>query len=112
MIVNNLKISNSAIGIASKDLSSFEGKKIEVNSTKLGFTSFQKKPEYGPGSIIIHTLIQNNWAKVGNYMGVGKLKFFLLEPSSVLKINGYTFKPNVENVKEYLYGNIYGRSSK
>lgn len=112
MFIDKLKISNSSIGIASKDLSFFEAKEVEVDSTKLGFASFQKKTEYGPGSIIIDNLIENNWSKVGNYLGVGKLQFFLLEDTSFLKINGYTFKPNVENVKEYLYGNIYGKSSK
>ena len=109
MIVDNLSISNSAIGVASKDLSTFRANNVNINSTKLGFTAFQKKDEYGPGSIIIDNLNDNDWS---DDVSVKKIKFYLLEPSSVLDINGYLFKPNVERVKDYLYGNTFGKSSK
>lgn len=109
MILENLSISNSAIGIASKDLSVFRANNVNVNSTKLGFTAFQKKDEYGPGSIIIKNLNENNWS---GDESVKKLKFYLLEPSSVININGYSFKYNVDKVKDFLYGNTYGKSSK
>lgn len=52
LTVENTVISKCAIGLASKDLSSVEFKTGEIRDCKYGLVLLQKKPEYGPASII------------------------------------------------------------
>ena len=46
-------IDKANIGIASKDKSKVVADHINISNSALGFTAFQKKPEYGPASIVI-----------------------------------------------------------
>ncbi len=49
--LSNSTISNCKIGIASKDDSEVELTKITIDHCKYGLVLYQKKPEYGPGTI-------------------------------------------------------------
>lgn len=51
-----IEIRNSAIGIASKDLSNITVVKAKLEQVKEGFTVYQKKPEYGPGTLVVEEL--------------------------------------------------------
>ena len=96
----NIFISGAEIGIASKDLSSLIANNVEIQSSKVAYVAFQKKPEFGPGKIIIDK------AKTKNIK-----TNYLLEKDSSIKINGSIFDINSENVEQFLYGNIYGKKS-
>jgi len=100
MIGNNISIKNSEIGIASKDLSEIILTKVNMSDLKVGFTVFQKKPEYGPGSISVTDLTIYNIEIP-----------FLIEKGSTMIFDN----KNIENVKgkveEILYGNVFGKSS-
>ena len=56
----NINIINTEIGIASKDLSYVNIENISIKDSKIGFTAFQKKPEFGPGKIIVNNLTLEN----------------------------------------------------
>jgi hypothetical protein len=47
-------ISDANIGLASKDKSRVTIDQMKLERCNLGFTAFQKKPEYGPASIIVN----------------------------------------------------------
>ncbi len=50
--VNSVSIVNANIGVAAKDLSTLMIHQIKMENCKLGFTAYQKKPEYGGAHII------------------------------------------------------------
>lgn len=99
MIVDNVRISHSEIAIAGKDLSIVEAKNLTFNSTKLGFTAFQKKPEYGPSYITVKSLKMNDVETD-----------YLIESSSTLIVDGKKIETS-QNVKDRMYGVEFGRSS-
>lgn len=101
MIASNIDIRNAEIAVASKDMSEIEIDGIQITDCRIGFTLFQKKPEFDAAKI-----------KVRNYRQ-GKIeKPFLVEERSKLVIDGKTIPPSRANVKEILYGVEYGKSSK
>ena len=51
LTVKNATIDGAAIGVASKDLSIVELKNITLKNCNKGFAAYQKKPEFGPGTI-------------------------------------------------------------
>lgn len=60
LVLNDVSITKAQIGIASKDLS-----KVSVSQTALidceqGFAAYQKKPEFGGGSINVESFTQDN----------------------------------------------------
>ena len=57
--VDDVLINNSAIGIASKDLSNVIANNVSIKNTGIGLTAFQKKVEFGPASIKINLLNSN-----------------------------------------------------
>ena len=86
-----LKINNSNIGIASKDLSLAKIKNLDIKNTKTCFVAFQKKPEYGPGAIEINS----SDAEICNT--------FLLEKGSTIFSTLKSFTPNTDDAYKLLY---------
>lgn len=99
MTVENVEIYNSEIAVAGKDLSIVDIKTLKIDQTKLGFTAFQKKPEFGPSNITVKGLTMNNVET--NY---------LIENSSSLVVDGKKIETS-QNVKDRMYGVEFGRSS-
>lgn len=98
---NNISVVNGEIGIVSKDLSSVNLSNVRITNTRLGFSAFQKKSEYGKASITIEGLDQvNNEEK------------FLIEVGCTLVINGVAVQTVSNSVIEKMYGGEYGKSSK
>lgn len=98
---NNITVENGEIGIVSKDLSKINFTNVILNNTRLGFSAFQKKPEYGTASIIIKNITQLN-----------NETDFLIEIQSSLLIDNVRM-PTVSNkVIDQMYGNEYGKSTK
>ncbi len=58
--VDDCKIKQANIGIASKDLSQLELKGIEIDGAAYGIMAFVKKPEYGPATVKINDLKMRN----------------------------------------------------
>lgn len=99
MTVSDVEIANSEIGVAGKDLSIVDIKRITIKDTKLGFTAFKKKPEFGPSSInVINHELENVEMN------------YLIESSSSLIVNGEKIE-TTQNVKDRMYGVEFGVSS-
>jgi hypothetical protein len=101
LVANNVQIQNSEIAVCSKDMSEINISNITLVSNNIGFTAFQKKPEFGPSSIIATKINMHN-IKIP----------YLIEKKSSCKIDGKFKKSDNDKVKELLYGVIYGKSSK
>ena len=99
MTVNNVSISTSEIAVAGKDLSIINARNLKIENTKLAFTAFQKKPEFGPSNITVDGVVMSNVEL--NY---------LVESTSSLLIDGKKVESS-QNVKERMYGAEFGVSS-
>lgn len=97
----NLKIFGGEIGIVSKDLSTISLEQVSILNTKLGLSSFQKKPEYGTGLIKIEKLILSN-----NELD------YLIENGSQLLVDNVAVETVSNRVIDQMYGKEYGKSSK
>jgi len=96
----NIKVINSEIGVATKDDSTLKVTGLILEDNELGFTAFQKKPEFGPAILeALEVEMKNNTLD------------YLIENKSSLLLNG-ELMPTVDRVKDQMYGVIYGKSSK
>lgn len=89
--INNIKIANAFIGVASKDLSSTYINGMKVENVKYCLAAYQKKPEYGPGSIKLKSETSNC------------LNNNILETGSSIEIEGNILLPNINKAYEKLY---------
>lgn len=99
MTINNVTISDSEIAIAGKDLSIINAKNLKITNTKLGFTAFQKKPEFGPSKITVNLVEME-----------GIETKYLIENTSSMKVDGVKIETS-QNVKDRMYGVEFGVSS-
>jgi len=90
--VSNTIITNSNIGIASKDLSEIFLDKINVSDCNYGFVGFIKKPEFGPSKIITSETECTNVRTL-----------FLIELGSEINFNGNITKGHEVNIADKLY---------
>ena len=90
LYAKNINISESYIGIASKDFSSALVENLEIKNVPYCLAAYQKKPEYGPASIITEN---TNLDCKGN----------LLEEGSSIKESGYNLIPNSSSGYKQLY---------
>ena len=99
-VVEQVEIFDSEIGVNTKDLSTTTISGLEIKNTRLAFTAFQKKEEFGAGSIVANNV---------NTIGVDKL--YLIEENSSMVLNGKEILIKTKAVKDKMYGNDYGRKS-
>ncbi len=98
--VKRTKIMDSEIGVNTKDLSTTSIDGLEIENTRLAFTAFQKKEEYGAGRIVAH-----------NVRTIEVDELYLIEEHSSMALNGKEILTKVRAVKDKMYGNDYGRKS-
>ena len=96
-----VNIKNSEIGVAGKDLSQIDANGIQISNCKIGFTAYQKKPEFGP-AVLRLTNLDSKQIDV----------LWLIEQNSRVTLNNKAIPANRENVKDILYGIEYGKSSR
>ncbi|MEK9657760.1 MAG: CotH kinase family protein [bacterium] len=96
-----ISIYDSEIALASKDGSYINAESVAVVSANLGFVVFQKKSAYGPGTIRVTNVSEDNLKTRA-----------LVEDKSVLFINEQAIKATTKKVKSVLYGKVYGKASK
>ncbi len=58
--IEDISVFNSKIGLASKDNSNVEAKKVKITNTRYGVVSYMKKNEYGPSRININNILVSN----------------------------------------------------
>ena len=102
MRVNGAKITNTELGVTSKDKSVLTINNIIMENTKLAYTAFEKKPEFGAGKIIVTN---------STITGTNEVKY-LIEEGSLMTLDGNTIESAGEAVKKILYGVKFGEASK
>jgi hypothetical protein len=76
-VVESATVRNCNIGLAAKDLTQVTVKYIELYDNEQAFAAYQKKPEYGPGTIVVE-----------DYKAVGNKQLHVLQAGSKLTIDG------------------------
>jgi hypothetical protein len=89
----DIDIKNAYIAIASKDKSETTIRGIHISNSSVGLTVYQKKPEFGPANMRVHTL---------QMKGVNTP--YLLEEQSLLIIDNKAIEAKKKNVYQTLYG--------
>ena len=92
LMVENTSISSSGIGLASKDLSIVQADNCRISNCNYGIVLLQKKPEYGPS-----TMILNNTQLLNSKTDL------LIEEGSMVITNGDTIKGTQKNVGDLFY---------
>ena len=92
LIVENTSISSSEIGLASKDLSVVQANNCKISNCNYGIVLLQKKPEYGPS-----TMILNNTQLINSKTNL------LIEEGSLVITDGDTIRGTQKNVSELFY---------
>lgn len=100
MKAENIHIDQSEIAVAGKDLSIVNINDVKITNSKLGFTAFQKKPEFGASDI-----------EAKNVVMTGVETPHLIENRSSLLLNGEQAE-TIDQVKEQMYGVEFGVDSK
>ncbi|MEL6924962.1 MAG: right-handed parallel beta-helix repeat-containing protein, partial [Bacteroidota bacterium] len=75
--IESAVVNNALIGVASKDLSRLTIQNIDLKNCQLGFTAYQKKPEFGGSRI-----------EVQNYTAEGLKYLYKMPPGSTLFMKG------------------------
>lgn len=96
-----VRVEDSEIGVASKDLSSVLLYEPRLIRCKVGFCAYQKKPEFGPGKIVAHGA---RWFDTEVP--------FLIEKGSSMRDGSKEVPANRTRVEDILYGVEYGEASK
>jgi len=73
---------------------------LTIDSCSIGFTAFQKKPEFGPAAITATNVL---------YKEI--VRRCLNEKGSEVSINGKTIEPSKDKVEEVLYGAQFGKKT-
>ena len=87
-----IAINKAKVGVASKDNSMVKIENMLLENSEIGFAAFQKKSEFGPGSIEVKGISFNNINKK-----------YILEPKSKLIINDKIYQQNTKDIKFILY---------
>ncbi|WP_109098924.1 hypothetical protein [Aquimarina sp. AU58] len=96
-----VRITGGEIGVVSKDLSHIVLNDVTISNTRLAFSCFQKKSEFGPGSIAVSDIeLLNNELD------------YLIEKNSKLSIDKVFMETKSAKVIEKMYGKEYGKSSR
>lgn len=101
IVGSEIHIKGGEIGIVSKDLSTVTLDNVTISDTRLAFSSFQKKSEFGPGNITITNLTTTNIESD-----------YLIEMGSSLTIDDTVAATVSNKVIDQMYGKEYGKSSK
>ena len=89
------KVTKAKIGIAVKDLSTATINGLTIIESKIGLAAFQKKPEFGPGTIIAENL---NMKEVKQP--------FLKEKHSLISVDSQEVEAETNNVKSIFYSSL------
>ncbi|VEN74471.1 conserved hypothetical protein [Candidatus Desulfarcum epimagneticum] len=99
-VISQANILNTEIAVAGKDLSEIDIDHIRLQNSKVGFSVYQKKSEFGPSTMKAFNLSMNKVALP-----------YLLEKGSKLEIDGKEVEPYKGKIKDLLYGAKFGRKS-
>ncbi|MFT7297215.1 MAG: hypothetical protein ACI81S_001736 [Sphingobacteriales bacterium] len=96
----SMDIDSCEIAVTSKDRSSVIFSYSTIKNTRLGYTIYQKKPEFSGGTVISEEVSLENVDHE-----------FMVEEGSSMSFNKKEIKPEYKNVKDLLYGNEFGKKT-
>ena len=97
---SKILIKNSNLGISSKDSSTFSYDNVSISNSEVAFSLYKKKEDFGASMGVISE---------GKLLGNGTN--FIIEKGSALKFNERVINGEYENVKDLMYGNVYGTAT-
>jgi len=89
------KVINTKIGVAVKDFSRATIKGLTIKDSKIGLAAFQKKPEFGPGTLIAENLVMKKVKQP-----------FLKEKYSRISVDSQEIEAETNNVKSIIYSSL------
>ena len=92
VVFEDIVIRRADKAIASKDNSTPTMKNVLIEQSNIGLTVFQKKPEFGPSSLVVDGLELRDVTEP-----------YLLEKGSTLVMNGKRLKQNSKNLRKRFY---------
>ena len=92
LIADGIVVVDANVAIACKDLSKLAGSGLDIVKSNIGFAVFQKKPEFGGGTVRVTKV------SIGDVQSP-----YLIEPNSSVNVNRETIPSNREKLKEELY---------
>lgn len=98
---DNIEIHHAEIAVASKDKTELNINNVKIDSCGVGFTAYQKKPEFGAATIIARN------AQMGRCKAP-----FLIENNSLMKLDGKAIATEHDHVEKLFYGNEFGKDTK
>ena len=98
---SRIRIDGAEIALTCKDQSTLTIDDCTISNSRIGVTAYQKKPEFGPGSITATNLTQT-----------GSEVPYMIEKRSTMTLDGKAIASKYKKVKDLLYGAEYGKSSK
>ncbi len=94
--VETININKANIGIASKDLSVINGNNVAISNSKIAFALYEKKPEFGPGTMNIHNLTLSGQINIE----------YLVQKKSILTIDDRQILPRSKKKEKLLFDKI------
>ncbi len=91
--IENADIDDATIGIASKDMSDISCENIAISDTMVALTLYQKKPEFGPGTIVGKDITLSGNISMD----------YLIEKKSTLIIDGIEIFPRSDTKESILF---------
>ncbi len=92
----DIKITNSELGVVSKDKSYLRINNIEINNVSIAYAVLKKKEVFGPAEIELLSYKAENYTKE-----------FLVEEQSIAVVNNVLKKSNHHDVHSILYDKVY-----
>ena len=99
-IIEETKINNGELGVASKDSSKVEAFSVWITNVKVACTSYNKKKEFGGASLVFNNSIIEH-----------SVHEYYLELGSYLRLNCIDAVVNSQGLKSKYYGSEYGKKS-
>jgi hypothetical protein len=88
----NSRVDKTKIGVAVKDLSTATITGMTISDSEIGLTAFQKKPEFGPGTIVAEKINMKNVKQP-----------YLKETNSIISVDSHEITKEINNVRSIIY---------
>ncbi len=99
-LISGTTIKNAELGVTSKDKTMVKIENSFIENTKVAYTAFVKKPEYGPSAIEVKNTTLSN-VEIEH----------LIEKECYMLVDGKAATTIDEKVEDFLYGNKFGKKS-
>lgn len=97
----DVEVRNAEVAVASKDLSTVDLTAVSIDHSRVGFTAYRKKPEFGSARITASGVVLGE-------VGIP----YMIERGSTMVADGEAVEAAFDGVAERMYGAEFGKSSR